>query len=560
MSQTPSASAPSSNFRTIFVAALKEYEKKTKTDLHTHPLATQLQSCESASDILAVLHDMVNEFDQSKSRNERLSRWLGPTIHVLFAFSETLGGGVGLIFSPAKVISAGVGVLLSVAKDVNASQETLADLFERIENFFKRLESYAEVPPTDAMTDIIVKIMVEVLNVFAIATKEMKHGQALGQAKKFLKKLVGREDMEGALKRLDQLTQEEARMAVAQILKLTHSIEYTIKNVDGKVDAVLRDGKDAKVVLQQTSISIDDLKWNQLRESLRRWVTPPDPSTNHNLACDIRHGGTAEWFFQGNIFGEWNSVGSLLWIYGKPGSGKSILCSTIIQEIVNLREAGSALAYFYFDFRDSNKRHRRNLLPSLLIQLSSQSRLYCDILSQLYSAYDNGAQRPSDSAMTRCLKDMLRVPIQSPIYIILDALDECPDSSGIPSPREQVLCLVKELVDLRLPHLHICVTSRPEFDIQATLGPLALHRVSLHEEIGQKEDITNYVHAVVYSKSETVMKRWREDDKKNVAETLVAKADGMYGRRPDSMMPAHVSIQVSMGVLSVRCAATMSSI
>ncbi|KAI9428498.1 hypothetical protein H4582DRAFT_688593 [Lactarius indigo] len=86
------------------------------------------------------------------------------------------------------------------------------------------------------MTDMIVKIMVEVLNIFAIATKEMKQGRA----KKYLKKLVGRNDMEDALKRLDQLTQEEARMAAAQILKLTHSIEYTTKNVDGKMDAVLR--------------------------------------------------------------------------------------------------------------------------------------------------------------------------------------------------------------------------------------------------------------------------------------------------------------------------------
>ena len=100
------------------------------------------------------------------------------------------------IFPPANVISTGIGVLLLVriflgpmisilstdvlqaAKDVDASEEALADLFERIENFFKRLESYTEIPPTDAMTDIIVKIMVEVLNVFAIATKEMKQGRA----------------------------------------------------------------------------------------------------------------------------------------------------------------------------------------------------------------------------------------------------------------------------------------------------------------------------------------------------------------------------------------------
>jgi hypothetical protein len=206
-------SQATSNFRTIFVAALEKYREKTKADLLTHPLAAQLQSCNSSGDILAVLHDKVSEFDKSRTQNERLSSWLNPTINVLYAFSATLGGGVGLvrldqsnlptsrtslfsqIFSPANVISAGVGVLLLVsilislgkdfhtdvcqaAKDVNASEEMLADLFERIENFFRRLECYAEVLPTNAMTDIIVKIMVEVLNIFAIATKEMKQGRA----------------------------------------------------------------------------------------------------------------------------------------------------------------------------------------------------------------------------------------------------------------------------------------------------------------------------------------------------------------------------------------------
>jgi hypothetical protein len=61
---------------------------------------------------------------------------------------------------------------------MEASQDALIDLFERIENFFKRLETYTSVPPTDAMTDIIVKIMIEVLNIFAIATKEMRRGRA----------------------------------------------------------------------------------------------------------------------------------------------------------------------------------------------------------------------------------------------------------------------------------------------------------------------------------------------------------------------------------------------
>ena len=122
---------------------------------------------------------------------------------------------------------------------------------------------------------------------------------------------------------------------------------------------------------------------------------------------------------------------------------------------------------------------------------------------------------------------MLTIPDQRPIYIILDALDECPNSYGIPSPREQVLTLVNELMDLRLPHLHLCITSRPEFDIRATLGPLARHRVSLHDESGQKKDIVDYVNSVVYSDTETIMKRWREEDKKMVVESLSEKADGM---------------------------------
>jgi hypothetical protein len=122
---------------------------------------------------------------------------------------------------------------------------------------------------------------------------------------------------------------------------------------------------------------------------------------------------------------------------------------------------------------------------------------------------------------------MLTFSNQPPIYIILDALDECPNSYGIPSPREQVLTLIEGLMDLRLPHLHICVTSRPEFDIRPTLGRLALHCVSLHDESGQKKDIVDYVNSVVFSESETIMKRWREDDKKKVVESLSERADGM---------------------------------
>jgi hypothetical protein len=86
-----------SNFQSIFNAALKAYKKKTKKDLLAHPLAAQLQACKSPGDILTVLQDKVKEFDESRSADERLSQWLNPTTNVLFAFSATLGQGVGLV-------------------------------------------------------------------------------------------------------------------------------------------------------------------------------------------------------------------------------------------------------------------------------------------------------------------------------------------------------------------------------------------------------------------------------------------------------------------------------
>ena len=183
------------------------------------------------------------------------------------------------------------------------------------------------------------------------------------------------------------------------------------------------------------------------------------------------------------------------------------------------------MAYFYFDFRDADKQKLSNLLPSLLIQLSAQSNPCCDILSRLHSTHNRGVQKPSDRAMVECLKEMLTLEVQGPTYIIMDALDECPITATIPSPREEVLELVDELVNLHLPNRHICVTSRPEHDIQAVLKHLTLRAVSLHDESGQQQDIANYV--AFFVRSDRKVRRWREEDKDLVIKTLSEKADGM---------------------------------
>jgi archaellum component FlaC len=190
------------------------------------------------------------------------------------------------------------------------------------------------------------------------------------RSEKFVKKLMGRTELEDGLKRLDKLTQEEARMAAAENLKATHTVDERVKGVVDTVEAI--DNKVAEVdnrvadvgdqvtgvddrvagVSDQVAgvddrvagvnekvVTIDDrvkeiasllsnltsadylvlliLSGNQLRESTRKWLSPPDPSTNHNIACGTHHKKTASWFFQGGIYREWKATDSLLWINGK---------------------------------------------------------------------------------------------------------------------------------------------------------------------------------------------------------------------------------------------------
>ena len=191
-----------------------------------------------------------------------------------------------------------------------------------------------------------------------------------------------------------------------------------------------------------------------------------------------------------------------------------------------MRTAGLAtMAYYYFDFRDVKKQDRYGLLSSFVSQLAIESDSCYKVLSRLYSDHASGTRRPTASSLTKCLKDMLSLPGQGPIYIIVDALDECPDVSGTPSTREEVLEFVQELVDLKLSNLHLCAASRPEIDIRKTLEPLEPLQISLHDEIGQKEDIVKYIKSVVHS--DRKMRGWRDNDKELVVEVLSEKSDGM---------------------------------
>ncbi|KAH8987686.1 hypothetical protein EDB86DRAFT_2832196 [Lactarius hatsudake] len=222
MSFSLQASASSTpNFQPIFEKALQEYNKKTGKDLTSHPLAAEIKCCDSPEAILTILEGKANEPNESRSSDERLIKWLNPTVNILNALSATLGEGAGSIFPPTKIIFSGIGILLVAAKNTATSLGVLIELFDRIQGFFGRLKTYAEVPPTLAVKDILAKIMAEVLSILAIATRQMKERRS----KTFIKKLAGMNGIEDALQRFDKLEQGELLTVVAQVSRDTSGLK-----------------------------------------------------------------------------------------------------------------------------------------------------------------------------------------------------------------------------------------------------------------------------------------------------------------------------------------------
>jgi hypothetical protein len=202
-----------------------------------------------------------------------------------------------------------------------------------------------------------------------------------------------------------------------------------------------------------------------------------------------------------------------------------VVSSTIIQDIDDLRKAGLALlAFFYCNSGEDHKKDMRGLLSSVLFQLCDQSDSYFDILSVLYSEHHHGVQDPSGDALAHCLMDILKYPEHAPVFLIIDSLDEYSNTSAIPSPRRNVLILLEKLINFQLPNLHICVTSRPEIDIHEVLNPLTFCSISIHDEDGQMEDITNYIRSIVDTDPD--MQVWKAEDKELVIDTLTKNADG----------------------------------
>ncbi|KAJ5626764.1 hypothetical protein N7528_004191 [Penicillium herquei] len=238
-------------------------------------------------------------------------------------------------------------------------------------------------------------------------------------------------------------------------------------------------------------------KWTYLASDLEQgersqvvWLSATDYSRHHRELQDKRTGDTGRWLLNSKEYIDWKyNSGGLLWLPGISGCGKSVLCSTIIQDIQEECEADDAkyLAYWYFEFGDNKTQSVNSMTRSLVRQLSRSPLL--PSVTKLCQEYEIKGGEPGSKEINGLFNDMVS-SVPGNIYLIFDALDECPEN-GDSQERETLLRFLQDLLAQHRNKVHILATSRLEQDIKEELGPVVSSTIDLEAYLA--EDVKIFV-------------------------------------------------------------------
>jgi hypothetical protein len=280
-----------------------------------------------------------------------------------------------------------------------------------------------------------------------------------------------------------------------------------------------------KVRLLRTCVIIvtDRCTTEKKLAEIYQWLAPPDPSLNYQKAIRQRQVGTGRWFLDSEQYKIWRTnPASSIWLHGIPGCGKSILSSTIVENVRGycLNSLGKTVAYFYFDFNDAQKQTPGMMIRSLIYQLLQQCLTMPISLGALFSSCQNGKQQPSlDSLLDVLHETILQLP---QLYLVLDALDECTE-------RAELMRIIERVAAWKHERLHLLVTSRKEREIETSLVYIvdSQNIIPLEREIVDN-DIQTYVRQRLAD--DKSLRKWQNDFsiRDEIEKVLMTGAHGMY--------------------------------
>ncbi|KAF8522370.1 hypothetical protein JB92DRAFT_1728434 [Gautieria morchelliformis] len=366
-----------------------------------------------------------------------------------------------------------------------------------------------------------------------------RNKSASGDKKRIIDQLLGLQEVLDEVRQLVEHEETRASSRVSALIEFLNtpdglprcraeldSLKAMLENIDkterpdpttvpSLVDFGLKRGSDAKALPEPSTVAKQSNKQTKLQKDrliIDKWLSPPDHLSKHLNACKERHETTGSWFLQGEHFKGWKGLrSSFLWLHGISGAGKTILCSTIIEEIsLHCKSDPSlAVAFFYFDFDDKQIRSG-DVLRSLIQQLFSQCPSIPNALAKIYD-YD----ADEDGSLMSALKSL--IGSFQDVYIVLDALDECPE-------RARFLGLLKEIHGWRLGALHLLATSQKVIDIEETLSGLVSHQVPMDESL-VNGDIGFYLRKTL--EDDIKLSMCSAEEKEMIKTKLVEGAHGM---------------------------------
>ncbi|KAI0262687.1 hypothetical protein BGY98DRAFT_1104080 [Russula aff. rugulosa BPL654] len=467
---------------------------------------------ESPEAVFKAIDETVQQFNDFRAGNHSLKTWLESYVDLLFRVSEKLWESKSTEAppSPEKMICNAIVILIETAFEVEESYKKLVDFFDSHQFHLQRVYE-SEFSNTAEIKLLLLTLMAEALSNMVDYIKAMKQRPM----KKVLKVLARKKDINRIRtphRLLHSRTNEDALLSVSKSAA-TPTGEKLIRDTNDMIRGV---GHKASQV-----------EAKDLPDKLRQWLSPPNPL---NDLVDA-HPGAGKWFIQSKTFRWWKKKekGASLLICGETGSGKTTLCSSIIEELNRTRSKSEIIVCYYFDSEKPDKRNFRGLLASLVTQLCKGSNRHPESIPVLYTKCRNGSDPPTEADLTQLLNRFLtKLQAQFWIYIVIDGVDNCIDAESTEFPRKKVLKFLEDLIRSRHSKLNICITSSLKEDMEKSLKPLAAgassRQVILHEEKGQKEEIENYIAAFVRRHMQV-----SPEDKEHVIKKLSERAGGIFG-------------------------------
>ncbi|KAK6537180.1 hypothetical protein TWF694_011377 [Orbilia ellipsospora] len=305
------------------------------------------------------------------------------------------------------------------------------------------------------------------------------------------------------------------------ITALTLTSMKLLGDLDEQVDDTAKKVEELLIEAEKQAAWRTEEKYTKILE----WVDPGLALPRHATVTSARQAGTGKWFLTQTKFFKWSTLSenssSILWCYGIPGAGKSTISSLVIDYLEEIKKQDfrmqTALAYFYFDFADSELTTEK-FIRNLLKQLAFQSRAIPYQLVELFETYSkSGKTEPLDE-----IRDLL-IKVASSFtttYLVVDALDECNADD-----RLDVLDILQDLTNVGV---RIFTTSRPHpEEINDIFEEIQADKVEL---VARPEDISKYIRYEIARCQKGKRKARQIDDelKERIVAELVRMSDGMF--------------------------------